>query len=78
MNIFFVLRKKGTNDVELVTAPLTRGDILPGVTRDSIITLAKQWGEFEVSERFLTMQEIIEAESEGRVSVVCACVCVCV
>ena len=34
MNIFFVIQKKGSSTKELVTAPLTRGDILPGVTRD--------------------------------------------
>ena len=31
--------------MELVTAPLDRGDILPGVTRRSILELAKGWGQ---------------------------------
>lgn len=66
MNIFFLLKKKGSDEVELVTAPLTRGDILPGVTRNSILATAREWGEFDVSERWLTMGEIQEAEKEGR------------
>jgi branched-chain amino acid aminotransferase len=66
MNVFFFLINKETNRPELVTAPLTRGDILPGVTRDSILQLAKAWGDFDVSERFLTMAEVQEAAEEGR------------
>lgn len=70
MNIFFVLKSKDSNKLELVTPPLTRGDILPGVTRLSIIELAKQWtDELVVSERFLTMAEVIEAEKENRVRI---------
>lgn len=30
MNIFFAIRSKDSDVVELTTAPLTRGDILPG------------------------------------------------
>jgi branched-chain amino acid aminotransferase len=66
MNVFFFLINKDTNRPELVTAPLTRGDILPGVTRDSILHLARAWGDFDVSERFPTMKEIKEAAEEGR------------
>ena len=47
MNIFFVLRHRGSDTVELVTAPLDRGDILPGVTRRSILELARGWSEQE-------------------------------
>ncbi|KAL3793755.1 hypothetical protein HJC23_013317 [Cyclotella cryptica] len=65
MNVFFLLRKTdGTK--ELVTPPLTRGDILPGVTRQSIIELAQTWNEFEVSERTITLPEIREAAHENR------------
>ena len=42
---------------ELVTPPLD-GTILPGVTRDSILQLARVWGEFEVTERQLSIREI--------------------
>ena len=44
MNIFFALRPRGaapgSGEVELVTAPLDRGDILPGVTRRYLTHLA--------------------------------------
>jgi branched-chain amino acid aminotransferase len=71
--------------VELVTAPLTRGDILAGVTRDSILELTRGWnnnagpgaGEIKnmsVSERWLTMGEVLEAHKEGRVSTLSASV----
>lgn len=56
-NIFFVI-----ND-ELITPPLG-GTILPGVTRDSVIQLAKYWG-VKVSERPLSMDDIIEACQKG-------------
>lgn len=77
MNMFFVLKKKDGSGVELVTAPLTRGDILAGVTRDSILEITRGWNSnsgpgagtikgMEVSERWLTMSEVVEAHSEGR------------
>lgn len=66
MNVFFCIADRETGMTELVTAPLDRGDILPGVTRDSILHLAKSWGNLKVSERFPTMREIVEASEEGR------------
>ena len=66
MNVFFFLINKETKRPELVTAPLTRGDILPGVTRASILDLCRSWGEFDVSERFPTMGEIKEAAEDNR------------
>lgn len=62
---FFWKRKDGKN--ELITAPLD-GTILPGVTRDCILRLCRQWGEFEVTERPYTIHEVIEAVDEGRVT----------
>lgn len=56
-NIFFLIGE------ELITPPLT-GSILPGVTRDSIIRLAGSWG-VRVSERPLSMDEILAALSAG-------------
>lgn len=42
MNVFFVLALDDDGRrLELVTPPLDRGDILPGVTRDSILHLAR-------------------------------------
>lgn len=56
-NIFFLIGE------ELITPPLT-GTILPGVTRDSIIKIAKSWG-IQVSERPLSMDEVLEAHASG-------------
>jgi len=53
-------------ETELVTPPLD-GTILPGVTRQSILELARQWNEFKVSERTLTMPELAQAVKEKRV-----------
>jgi branched-chain amino acid aminotransferase len=69
MNVFFVIRNSTTNRPEIVTPPLSRGDILPGVTRDSILYLARNdptFGEYDVSERAVTMPEILAASNEGR------------
>lgn len=57
MNIFFVI------DGVLVT-PSLRGTILPGVTRDSIIQLAKQWN-MPVEERRISVDEIIQTGKDG-------------
>ena len=66
MNVFFFMINEKTGQPELVTPPLTRGDILPGVTRASILDLARMWGEFDVSERFPTMAEIQKASEDDR------------
>jgi len=52
---------------ELITAPLCRGDVLPGVTRRSILELAGKWREFKVTERAVGMKEVVKAKKEGRV-----------
>ena len=48
---------------EVITAPLG-GSILPGVTRDSTITLLRKWG-YTVNERRLSMEEIESASKDG-------------
>ncbi|KAJ1736732.1 branched-chain-amino-acid transaminase bat2 [Coemansia sp. BCRC 34490] len=62
---FFVYWINEQGERELVTAPLD-GIILPGVTRDSLLVLARQWGEFKVSERKITMPDILCALKENR------------
>lgn len=52
-----------SNVKELITPPLD-GTILPGVTRDSILQLTRDWEEFEVSERQLSIQEIKQVRSQ--------------
>ncbi len=56
-NIFFMINN------ELVTPPLG-GSILPGITRDSVIRLARAWG-YQVIERAITIDEVIAASIDG-------------
>lgn len=65
MNLF-IYWKTPEGKRELVTPPLD-GTILPGVTRDSILHLSRQWKEFEVSERPVSMRELAKASDEGRI-----------
>ncbi|KAH6577224.1 hypothetical protein BASA60_004159 [Batrachochytrium salamandrivorans] len=51
---------------ELRTPPLD-GTILPGVTRDSILTLSREWGDFKVTEGEISMKTVLKALEEGRV-----------
>lgn len=60
---FFWVNAQG--EKELLTAPLD-GTILPGVTRDSILSLARKWGEFKVTERPYTITELVDAIKENR------------
>ncbi|KAL6722581.1 hypothetical protein Aduo_017693 [Ancylostoma duodenale] len=65
MNIF-VFWKNTEGEMELITPPLDKGVILPGVTRDSLLQLAREWGEFKVSEKSFTIHDIKKALDEGR------------
>ncbi|MDO4552559.1 MAG: branched-chain amino acid aminotransferase, partial [Bacillota bacterium] len=58
-------------DGQLWTAPLESGTILPGITRDSVITLLKEWG-YPVLEKRFTIQEIYELYEAGKVEEVFA------
>ncbi len=57
MNIFFKI------DGTIVTPHLS-GSILPGITRDSVITLCKSWG-MPVEERPISIDELLEAQKNG-------------
>ncbi|XP_065169337.1 branched-chain-amino-acid aminotransferase, cytosolic [Atheta coriaria] len=64
MNIFvFYVNKNGKK--VLATPPLN-GLILPGVTRFSILQLAREWNDFEVEERVITMSDIVTMQKEER------------
>ncbi|KAJ8347280.1 hypothetical protein SKAU_G00286810 [Synaphobranchus kaupii] len=65
MNLFIYWTTK-EGERELVTPPLD-GIILPGVTRQSLLDLAREWGEFKVTERTLEMKELMQALDSGRV-----------
>lgn len=56
-NAFFVIN--GT----AITAPLA-GTILPGITRDSVLTLLRKWG-YKTEERRLSMDELFAAAKDG-------------
>lgn len=58
MNIMFVIGE------ELVTPSLEQGSILPGVTRETILTLAKEKG-IKASERRIKISEVFEAHERG-------------
>ncbi len=58
MNIMFLIGD------ELITPSLDQGTILAGVTRDSVLTLARDWG-MKVSERHITIDEVFEAHKSG-------------
>ncbi len=57
MNMFFVIGD------EVITAPLN-GSILPGITRDSVIHILRDWG-VKVSERPLAIEEVTAAAENG-------------
>jgi branched-chain amino acid aminotransferase len=57
MNIFFYFKDK------LVTPSLS-GSILPGITRDSVIKIAKNWG-IKVEEGMLAIDEVIAGIKDG-------------
>lgn len=50
----------------MLTPPLD-GTILPGVTRDSIITLMNEAKDIKVNVRSLKIQELVKAVNENRV-----------
>ncbi len=58
MNIFFVING------ELIT-PMLTGSILPGITRDTVIALAKKW-DIKVTERQISIDEVLDAHKSGK------------
>ncbi len=66
MNVYLV-----TTDQELITPELT-GSILEGVTRDSILTLSKEFGLTPV-ERRIGVQELLDGIGSGLIAEVFAC-----
>lgn len=56
-NAFFIIGD------EVITAPL-EGTILPGITRDSVITLLTEWG-VKVSQRPLLLADVLAASQNG-------------
>eukprot|EP00758_Cryptobia_borreli_P003164 Tbor_TRINITY_DN3570_c0_g1::TRINITY_DN3570_c0_g1_i2::g.2875::m.2875/K00826/E2.6.1.42, ilvE; branched-chain amino acid aminotransferase len=71
MNFMMLWRNKD-GERELITAPLD-GTILPGVTRDTILSLGRQWGEFKVTEKRFTVHDMVQASEEGRLEEAFGC-----
>ncbi|TQN41903.1 branched-chain amino acid aminotransferase [Blastococcus colisei] len=69
MNLFFVLGSGA--DAELVTPELS-GTLLPGITRDSLITLARDMGH-RVTERKVTLDEWRSGVTDGVITETFAC-----
>jgi len=65
MNVFAVIGD------ELVTPPLG-GSILAGITRDTVLTLATDWG-LRAIERPIAFQEIVETHADGSLREVFGC-----
>ncbi|CAN5399849.1 branched-chain amino acid aminotransferase [soil metagenome] len=59
-NVMFLL------DGKLIT-PSTRDTILDGVTRDTVLTLAREWG-YPVEERRVSVAEVIEGAKTGKLT----------
>lgn len=57
MNVMFEI-----NDT-IITAP-TEGTVLPGVTRDSILHILRDWG-YKVEERHLAIDDLMKAGHDG-------------
>ncbi len=57
MNVMFKINGE-------VVTPMLTGSILPGITRDSVLTLLKSWG-VPVCERLISVDELTEAAQSG-------------
>ena len=57
MNIFFKISGK-------IVTPSLNGSILPGITRNSVLQLCRDWG-YEVEERKISAAELLEAQKNG-------------
>ena len=57
MNVMFKINGE-------IVAPELGGSILPGITRDSALTLLRDWG-FKVTERKISIDELLEAAKSG-------------
>lgn len=67
MNVFFVFKDSATGKKELVTAPLD-GTILEGITRESVLQLAREKldpNEWTISERYFNIKEVADRAAKG-------------
>jgi branched-chain amino acid aminotransferase len=71
MNLFFVYQDQDSGKTTVVTPALT-GTLLPGITRDSLLQIARDLG-FDAEERRLSVPEWRDAIASGRMTEVFAC-----
>jgi branched-chain amino acid aminotransferase len=71
MNLFFVYRDAASGKTTVVTPELT-GTLLAGVTRDSLLQIARDLG-FEAEQRKLSVQQWRDDIASGRMTEVFAC-----
>src|SRR5699024_4750265 len=69
MNLFFVF---GSGDSAEIVTPELSGSLLPGVTRDSLLQLARHLG-YPVTERRISVEEWESGVASGEISEVFAC-----
>lgn len=69
MNLFFVF---GSGDSAEIVTPELSGSLLPGVTRDSLLRLARHLG-YPVTERRISVEEWESGVASGEISEVFAC-----
>ncbi len=69
MNLFFVL---GSGDSAQLVTPELSGSLLPGITRDSLLQLARDRG-MEVAERRISTEEWEKKADTGEITEVFAC-----
>ncbi len=69
MNMFFVYQENG---VTTIATPELTGTLLPGITRDSLLQLARELG-YRAEERKITVDEWRAAIKSGRMTEVFAC-----
>ncbi|UMM38361.1 hypothetical protein L5515_009810 [Caenorhabditis briggsae] len=66
MNLFMLWTNE-ENELELITPPTDSGLLLPGITRQSVVELAREWDLMKVSEANFTMDQLVRAVQEQRV-----------
>ncbi|OMH79220.1 Branched-chain-amino-acid aminotransferase [Zancudomyces culisetae] len=76
MNVFvYWINEAG--EKELITPELD-GTILPGITRDSVLKVCREYNEFKVTEGVITMKQVAKASKEGRLLEMFGCGTACV
>jgi len=69
MNLYFV---KGSGDRATIITPKLTGTLLAGITRDSILTVAKDLG-YKVEERMISIDEWRDGVTSGEITEIFAC-----